>query len=60
MAYPQTPVNNMALCKLQHLSSLPEVDSQLAKVNDDIAMSPYYNYYLYLTKISNFPLKRIL
>ena len=25
-------------------------DSKLAKVKDDIAMSPYYNYYLYLTK----------
>lgn len=25
-------------------------DSQLAKVKDAIAMSPYYNYYLYLTK----------
>lgn len=25
-------------------------DSKMAKVKDDIAISPYYNYYLYLTK----------
>lgn len=32
------------------LSILIGEDSKLAKVKDDIAMSPYYNYYLYLTK----------
>lgn len=32
------------------LSTLIGKDSRLAKVKDDIAMSPYYNYYLYLTK----------
>ena len=32
------------------LSTLIGKDSKLAKVKDDIAMSPYYNYYLYLTK----------
>ena len=32
------------------LSTLIGEDSRLAKVKDDIAMSPYYNYYLYLTK----------
>lgn len=32
------------------LSTLIGEDSKLAKVKDDIAMSPYYNYYLYLTK----------
>lgn len=32
------------------LSNLIGKDSRLAKVKDDIAMSPYYNYYLYLTK----------
>jgi predicted metal-dependent hydrolase len=32
------------------LSTLIGKDSQLAKVKHDIAMSPYYNYYLYLTK----------
>ena len=32
------------------LSTLTGKDSRLAKVKDDIAMSPYYNYYLYLTK----------
>ena len=36
------------------LSELIGEDSKMAKVKDDIAMSPYYNYYLYLTKISNF------
>lgn len=33
------------------LSTLIGKDSRLAKVKDDIALSPYYNYYLYLTKI---------
>lgn len=33
-----------------YLSTLIEDDSKMAKVKDDIAMSPYYNYYLYLTK----------
>lgn len=32
------------------LSTLIGKDSKLSKVKDDIAMSPYYNYYLYLTK----------
>lgn len=32
------------------LSTLIGKDSRLAKVKDDIALSPYYNYYLYLTK----------
>lgn len=32
------------------LSTLIGKDSKLAKVKDDIAMSPFYNYYLYLTK----------
>ena len=32
------------------LSNLIGKDSRLAKVKDDIALSPYYNYYLYLTK----------
>lgn len=32
------------------LSTLIGKDSELTKVKDDIAMSPYYNYYLYLTK----------
>ncbi len=32
------------------LSTLIGDDSKMAKVKDDIAMSPYYNYYLYLTK----------
>lgn len=32
------------------LSTLIGKDYKLAKVKDDIAMSPYYNYYLYLTK----------
>ena len=32
------------------LSTLIGDDSRMAKVKDDIAMSPYYNYYLYLTK----------
>lgn len=32
------------------LSTLIGEDSKMAKVKDDIAMSPYYNYYLYLTK----------
>lgn len=32
------------------LSTLIGKDSKLAKVKDDIALSPYYNYYLYLTK----------
>lgn len=33
-----------------YLSTLIGDDSRMAKVKDDIAMSPYYNYYLYLTK----------
>lgn len=33
-----------------YLSTLIGDDSKMAKVKDDIAMSPYYNYYLYLTK----------
>lgn len=33
-----------------HLSTLLGKDSQMAKVKDDIALSPYYDYYLYLTK----------
>lgn len=33
-----------------YLSSLIGEDSKMAKVKDDIALSPYYNYYLYLTK----------
>ena len=32
------------------LSTLIGADSNMAKVKDDIAMSPYYNYYIYLTK----------
>lgn len=32
------------------LSTLIGDDSKMAKVKDDIALSPYYNYYLYLTK----------
>lgn len=32
------------------LSTLIGEDSRMAKVKDDIAMSPYYNYCLYLTK----------
>ena len=32
------------------LSELIGDDSKMAKVKDNIAMSPYYNYYLYLTK----------
>lgn len=32
------------------LSSLIGEDSQLADAKNDIAISPYYNYYLYLTK----------
>ena len=32
------------------LSSLIGEDSKMAKAKDDIAMYPYYNYYLYLTK----------
>lgn len=32
------------------LSTLIGKDSKLAKVKDDINMSPYYEYYLYLTK----------
>lgn len=33
-----------------YLSTLIGDDSKMAKVKDDIAMSPCYNYYLYLTK----------
>lgn len=33
-----------------YLTTLLGKDSQLAKVKDDIALSPYYEYYLYLTK----------
>lgn len=32
------------------LSTLIGKNSELTKAKDDIAMSPYYNYYLYLTK----------
>lgn len=32
------------------LSTLIGKDSKLAKLKDDIALSPYYDYYLYLTK----------
>lgn len=32
------------------LSTLIGEDSKMVKAKDDIAMSPYYNYYLYLTK----------
>lgn len=32
------------------LSNLIGKDSRFVKVKDDIALSPYYNYYLYLTK----------
>lgn len=34
----------------RYLSTLSGKDSELAKVKDDIAISPYYSYYLYLTK----------
>ena len=33
-----------------YLSTLIGEDSKMGKAKDDIAMSPYYNYYLYLTK----------
>lgn len=33
-----------------YLSTLLGKDAQMAKVKDDIALSPYYEYYLYLTK----------
>lgn len=33
-----------------YLSTLLSKDSKMASVKDDIAMSPYYEYYLYLTK----------
>ncbi len=33
-----------------YLSTLIGKNSELTKAKDDIAMSPYYNYYLYLTK----------
>lgn len=33
-----------------YLTILLGKDSQMAKVKDDIALSPYYEYYLYLTK----------